>query len=264
MKTFRIIFVLIVFLFLLNQIKLLSQEIPMVQGEELMYEVSFFGVKLGSIKMVTEGYQTLGKNNVIKVKAYLDSYSGIPFVDLHTIMESWIDGSINFSHKFVSNSKLSNGWYYDQIIFDYPNKSILFDSWNNKKKDRSSVMKTNKKWCDGLSLFSVARKMVHSGKNIKIPTQMDRDTVLTVINFAGKKEVVNIDAVNYPIRTVYFDGKANWTGIYGLSGNFEGWFSDDIAAIPIKAKMKVYVGNVDIELIRWKRSGWWPPKAENR
>jgi len=247
-----------------NQLFIKAQEIPMITGEELTYEVSFFGVKLGSIKMVTEGYQTLGKENVIKVRAYLDSYKGIPFVDLHSIFESWIDPSINFSHKFASNTKITEGWYYDQVVFDYPNKSILFDSWKNKKKDRSSVVKTNKKWCDGLSLFSVARKMVHSGKNIRIPTQMDRDTVITVINFAGKKEIVNIDAVNYPVRTVYFDGKANWTGIYGLSGNFEGWFSDDAAAIPIKAKMKVYVGNVDIELISWKRGGWWPPRADNR
>jgi len=48
-------------------------------------------------------------------------------------------------------------------------------------------------------------------------------------------------------------------GNYGLSGKFEGWFSDDDAHIPIKAKMNVYVGSVVIELVKWKRGSWNPP-----
>jgi N-acetylglucosamine kinase-like BadF-type ATPase len=51
---------------------------------------------------------------------------------------------------------------------------------------------------------------------------------------------------------VYFRGNSNWTGIYGLTGAFEGWFSDDDARVPIRAKMRVYVGNVLIELVRWE------------
>jgi hypothetical protein len=67
--------------------------------------------------------------------------------------------------------------------------------------------------------------------------------------------------VNYPIMTTHFDGTANWTGVYGLTGSFEGWFSDDAARVPIKAKMKVYIGSVTLELQSWKRGNWQPPKA---
>ena len=81
------------------------------------------------------------------------------------------------------------------------------------------------------------------------------------INFDGKQEIVEIDAVKYPVRTKYLNGSADWTGAYGLSGKFEGWFSDDDAKIPIRAKMKVYVGSVNIELVSWKRTNWTPPKA---
>ncbi len=72
---------------------------------------------------------------------------------------------------------------------------------------------------------------------------------------------MDIDAVNYPVKTVYFNGKAEWNGLYGLNGKFEGWFSDDDACVPIKAKMNVYVGNVNIELKSWKRKNWTPPKG---
>jgi hypothetical protein len=87
------------------------------------------------------------------------------------------------------------------------------------------------------------------------------DTVNTVINFAGTIGKQTIDAVDYPIRTVYLNADANWTGIYGLSGRAEGWFSDDDARIPIVAKMNVYVGAVRLELVKWKRGSWQPPKA---
>jgi hypothetical protein len=46
-----------------------------------------------------------------------------------------------------------------------------------------------------------------------------------------------------------------------LEKDFEGWFSDDDARIPIRAKMKVIIGKVDIQLVRWKRANWSPPQG---
>jgi hypothetical protein len=229
-------------------------------GEELTYEVSFMGIKLGSIRMVIEGYQDLNGLKIVKGKSYIDSYDGIPFVDLKVTFESWMDTTITHSHKFVSNTKTSDGWYYEQTLFDYANKRIKIDGYQNKKLAKTDIIQTNKRWSDGLSLFYIARQFLYAKKNLKIPTLMDKDTVQTSINFMVKKEKVDIDAVSYPVRTVYFSGNANWTGIYGMTGAFEGWFSDDYACIPIKAKLKVYIGNVDVELKNWKRKGWGPPK----
>jgi hypothetical protein len=60
---------------------------------------------------------------------------------------------------------------------------------------------------------------------------------------------------------VGFDGRADFVGIFGLTGGFEGWFSNDEARVPIMAKMKVLIGSVTIELMRWNRPGWTPPRA---
>jgi hypothetical protein len=48
--------------------------------------------------------------------------------------------------------------------------------------------------------------------------------------------------------------------LYGLGGKFEGWFSADDSRVPIKARMKVYLGNINIELKKWIRTDWTPPK----
>ena len=90
---------------------------------------------------------------------------------------------------------------------------------------------------------------------------MNGDTANTFINFKGKRENIEIESVNYPVRTIYFNGKADWTGVYGVTGEFEGWFSDDEARVPILAKMKTYLGSANIKLVKWKRKNWSPPKG---
>ena len=238
-----------------------ADDILIQPGEELFYEVSYIGVKLGSIKVITESNQKLNGKSVHKCKAFIDSYRGIPFVSLHAIFESWLDPLVAFSHKFAGNTKVDDGWDYHQIIFDYPNNKITLDRFKNKKKYATDNYTIKEKFNDGLSLFFFARKFIQSKRNVKVPTFIDKDIVSTNIYFLGNKESTEIDAVDYKVKTIYFQGKANWKGIYGLSGDFEGWFSDDLAAVPIKAKMKVYIGSVNIELISWKRKGWSPPKA---
>jgi len=55
---------------------------------------------------------------------------------------------------------------------------------------------------------------------------------------------------------------ANFVGVFGLTGGFDGVFSNDGAGIPITARLKVILGSIKVELKNWKRDNWIPPKAE--
>lgn len=232
------------------------------KGEELVYEVSFFGVKLGKIKIVSEGEMTLEGKKIYKSKAYMNSYDGIPFVDLVSVYESWMHQSLKYSHQFVSHTKLKDDtWDYQMISMGYPD-NIVFEQWREKKKLKEVDIKTKKYLNDGSSLFFLSREMLMSGKSYKIPTILDTNVMYTYLNFHGRSEQAEIDLVDYPVNTIYFDGRAEWKGVYGLSGKFKGWFSNDEARVPIRAEMNVYLGNVVIELIEYKRENWQPPKWE--
>ncbi|MCX7880351.1 MAG: DUF3108 domain-containing protein [Ignavibacteria bacterium] len=241
---------------------LYSQKSKMIfPGEDLLYEVSFFGIKLGTIRIVTEGIEKIDGNYVFKTKAYINSYPSIPFLDLQGVFNSWMDSTASYSFKFTSSIKQKGLWFYEQVIFDHNKKLIQVDKFKKNEKYYSGVIHTEKKWNDGLSLFFFAREYTKSNRRVKTPTFMDKDTSYTLINFHGKRESVKISSIAYPVKTVNFYGKAEWTGIYGLTGFFEGWFSDDDASIPIKAKLNVYVGSINVELIKWSRKGWVPPKG---
>ncbi len=230
-------------------------------GEDLTYEVSYLGIKLGSIRIISEGEAEFEGSPVYRAKAVIRSYSGIPFVNLHVIYKSWMDKSLNFSRHFESNVKDGDEWIYEELQFEYDKGAIEASRWKNNKLLDADTIAIEKKYNEGMSLFFFARDKLFSKKRIRIPCHIS-DTTTTTISFYGRKEKSEIDAVKYPVKTVYFSGVLEGEGVYGMTGKFEGWFSDDDAKVPIKAKVRVYVGNVNIELISWKRNGWKPPKAD--
>ena len=122
-----------------------------------------------------------------------------------------------------------------------------FKQMNIKKSANASINITGN--CeDGLSLFYYARQHASEKKQIKIPTFVDTNEVTTNINFGIEHSDEDIDAVNYPIDVMKLDGRADFVGVFGLTGGFEGVFSNDVAGIPITARMKVILGSVKVEL----------------
>lgn len=231
-------------------------------GEELTYEVSYMGITLGTIKTIMEQPVMLDGVKCQKVKVFINSHPNIPFVSLHSVYESWMDTTLTFSRKFTANTMVEDDkWEFDQYLFDYPNNKLTMETFRDKKKTVTKTVDIKRKYNDGSSILFAARRLLRTKKTVRVPTVIMQDTVNTAINFRGTIQSREISAVDYPVRTVFFDGNADWTGIYGLTGRFEGWFSDDEAQIPIYATMKLYVGSVSIELVKWKRGNWAPPKA---
>ncbi len=256
----QIIIVILTLLFANNVAK--SQVFQV--GEELVYRVSYLGITLGKIILHSDSIDAIHNKKVYKTRAIISSNPYIPFIELKAVFNSWCDTSFAFSHKFISTMKIKDTiWDFHKIDFNYSISKVHAFKQIKNKVIFDELHKTNKKINDGLSILYFARQFVKSNKKFRVPTIIKKDIEYTNLNFTNKKEAIKIDVVKYPIRTIYFDGKADWKGIYGLSGEFEGWFSDDDESIPIKAKMSVYLGSINIELISWKRKGWQPPKAKS-
>ena len=232
-------------------------------GERLEYEVSYSIFSLGTVKI--EILDTAQRNGatVFRAKAYMDSYSGVPFVSLHWIFYSEIDPQL-YSHFFSGvDNKDSNNVLYSNYSFNYERNRVYIERGGRRQGDSTTKATDtiSKTYQDGLSLFFYARGNVHSNSSENVPTFVNEKKVNTYINFLNKKTSSEIDAVKYPIETVEFEGRADFVGIFGLTGGFSGWFSNDEAAVPVIAKMKVILGSIRLELVKWNRPGWVPPRA---
>ena len=237
----------------------------MLSDEELVYEVSWSIFKLGRIRVKLSA--TPSQGSVYSAVAYSDSYD-LPFVDFHAYSTSEMDSSL-FSYGSSLFEKRDTNWFRQIYTFDPATKVYVTEnafvkdvrSTPQQKPTYDTLRLPYTRFQDGTSILYFARARVHDQRAIAVPTLVRGKAGKTNFYFPGESTSETIDAVSYPIKVIEFEGKAEFEGIFGLTGDFTGWFSDDNAAVPIKAKMKVLLGSVWLELKEWKRGNWLPPKA---
>ncbi len=237
-------------------------------GEDLEYRVSYSIFTLGRIRIrVIDRFERNGRT-VYKAQALINSAAGLPFIDLHVVFESELDEEV-FSYSWLSKDSSSKEMSFRHYRFDYDvNRVVVERSTQRLNAERViegyDTVAINGKAQDGLTSFYFARKHLHTQGGMNIPTVIESKEVNTFINYMNKRTSVEIDAVNYPVEVIELEGRADYTGVFGLTGAFRGWFSNDNARVPVVARMKVLIGSIYIELERWNRPGWSPPRFEKR
>jgi hypothetical protein len=230
-------------------------------GEELTYVVSYSFIKLGEVKLLVKDKKELNGKTYYNTVAYINSYSGIPFVSLHQIYESRINQNYtsDYFRGIVKHDEYST---FTDYSFDYKNSKtrIKRGKINPYQLWIDSTAGLNNQMQDGLSIFYFARMNLGTRKSVNVPCFVNEKYEITKINFYTDIQDAEIDAVDYDVSCLRLDGRMDFISIYGLTGYFEGLFSNDEASIPIVAKMNVFLGNVKLELKQWKREGWNPPK----
>ena len=211
----------------------------LLDGEDLIYNVRYGFIDLGQIRIKTSNGEVTGATRTYRGKALIDSYSKVPFVDLHAIFENVIDAGM-FSHHFEARMKEKEGWGFARYEFDYQRHRVIIDVG---------------------SADSIIAKLL-SGQQFNVPTLIKEQKANSFLDFRNERTSVEVDAIDYPVDVVHFDGHLDFVGIFGLTGGFEGWFSNDEARVPIMAKMKVLIGSVTVELMKWNRQGWTPPRGQ--
>jgi len=242
----------------------LAEDRKMQIGEDITYVVKYTFIKLGEVRLRVINKVQIEGREYYNAIANIDSYSGIPFVSLHQVYESKVNNHY-FSDFFKGIVRHSEFTTFTEYKFDYSKKSLSvkkgkvnpFEIWTD------STTTAERMYQDGLSIFYYARMNTGSNKSVNLPCFVNEEKVYTKINFYDRISPVEIESIDYPVECVYLDGETDFVSVYGLTGRFEGWFSNDEAAIPIKAHMKVIIGNVTLELIKWKKTGWIPPKFKN-
>ncbi len=231
------------------------------RGEELVYEVRYLTFMLGTITARCLAVDSVTKH--YKMECIIRSAKGVPFVTLLTRFQSTVNEQVtstSFSTKEHVEDTLNK-----YINYTFPkNRDVVYISERIGRdpipEHYDTLTLDGKRWQDGLSLLFYARAHALQRYTDYVPVLMYRSKATTTINFGVKDDDMEIDAVPYPIHTVKLDGETGFTGIFGLTGGFEGWFSKDAASVPIYAKMHVILGSVRLELVSWKKPGWIPPR----
>lgn len=230
-------------------------------GEDFTYVVSYSLLKLGEVRIkILEAKETEGAMTY-RAAAYMDSYPNVPFVNLHQIYES----TFSEDNKPLKFRGIVKGEEYTTFTnYEYNYEKSLIHVKKGKVKPyqlwTDSTASADKIYQDGLSILFYARMNFGNNRSIDIPCFVNEKKVNTKLNYYTDITDVSIDAVDYAVACIRLDGETDFVSVFGLTGYFQGWFSNDEALIPIVAEMKVIIGNVKLELVKWNRKGWNPPE----
>lgn len=231
-----------------------------MEGEVLNYVVYYGFIKLGEVDMKITGKKTENERIIYTSKSIMKSYKGIPFVSLNSIFESDMiyEGKELYSKRFKATEYNEEGTVVIEYFFNYDSNFVYVKKNNKGKIERDEKIKfnSNVKFQDGLSLFYLARLNSFSEENYLVPVFMNEAETSVNYYFSAKNDEISISKFDYDINSVRCNGVANFEGVFGLSGEFVGWFTNDEARVPLKSQLSVMIGNITLELDSYKRIGW--------
>lgn len=234
----------------------------LVIGEDLTYVVKYAFLRLGEVRFKVVEKTKINNIPVYKTVAYIDSYPDLPFVSIHQVYESYIDSTF-FPLKFFARIFSEDTTFVNYLFIHDLKIEMQKGKYGDSHLWLDSVKFVDKRLQDGLSILFFARKTIGADSTIFVPCFVNEKEEKTKINFYPQEEPISIEAVDYRINCLRIDGETSFVSVYGLTGYFEGWFSNDTFSVPILAKMQVLIGSVTLELIKWNKKLWIPPSYTN-
>jgi hypothetical protein len=232
-------------------------------GEELDYRVRYWFITIATVQFkVTDKFERDGRT-VYRAASTVDANPSLHWLtQLHLRCASEIDQE-GFSYSWLCNDSSSTGVTYTSIQFDYPNQRMYYRKGQVVAGERvpSSVdtVPVSGHNEDGVSLVFYLREHARQQTDEHIPAFLSKQQVFLDVNYANDLNDIGFGAVDYPVDAIRIKGRADFIGAGGLTGAFEAWVSNDDARVVITARLKVIVGSVTAELVKWKRADWAPP-----
>ncbi len=211
-------------------------------GEQLDYEMSYGWITGGVASLRLEETQFMGKD-VYHVKA-VGKTIGVAHTIYHVrdSYESYFDPETGKPYKSVMNLREGNYRNYNEVYYNH-NEGTLISKKSGKKEIGKEVF-------DIVSAFYFLRKNLKDikvGDKVVIHTYFHDEPWDLVIRYKG----------NETIKTRF--GKINCMKFKPivLEGTFESedaldiWISNDQNKIPVRVKMKFFVGSFKTDLVKY-------------
>jgi len=222
--------------------------------ERLTYDVRWSFINLGTVTITQTTGTIDGKCHSIARMAVLSNPS-IPFLDLDFVHETAFQSAdLQIDRETITTKSRPRTFY----VHDAVNGSILMVDSLDGRECRRNTVSSPPPCYDVNTLLLYARRTARGNARVSLPTVIDYGVNPTEIIMTGECERIDVPAFEGTVRSRHFTGIAHWVGssFAGMSGRFEGWVSDDDAAVPLRASVKILLGSIVLELASYERAGW--------
>lgn len=219
--------------------------------EVLTYEVKYSFFKLGEARI--EVTDTLYRGEPAwHIRGIITSAPGIPFVgreeNHYNSIFRVIDGSpteLVYWKDDVDDEEFSE----DRYVFDYERQRV----YAFKRGEPRDTLDLEQPATSGPLIFMFSRLIAGREADSRVFIYLDERKGTIDMKYSAGLESRSYKAFENPVEAFYADGYADINGPFGFRGDFEAWFADDALRIPLEARVKVWLGNVKVRLIDYKK-----------
>ncbi|MEW6127622.1 MAG: DUF3108 domain-containing protein [Acidobacteriota bacterium] len=231
----------------------ITHPLPFQAGESLFYEVSFekliFSGKVGEMTLKTEptaNANTLQLKGEIVSKGFLTSLFKLNFEQTLSSLISTEDLSVIEAVKLIDDGK-TRKQHTMKIDREKGRLKYVFKNLSEPDFAPQEKESTSPVWVqDILSIFYFTRTQeLKEGTTLSFPV-CDEGRIRNIEVLIGKREEVKVDAGKF--KAIMIEAKIFGGLFLRRSGEMYIWFSDDARKLPVKTKLKLSNGTVNIEL----------------
>lgn len=220
--------------------------------EVFTYKVKFGFFKLGEVKTTILKDTTYQGQKIWWLRTVITSNSSLPFVgkeENHYNTYMVETDSTPYTELYWRDNVDENEFEAEVYDYDYENKSVYI--W----KDGSPVdtLSLSEPSSSGQLVFYYSRLFAGTGKNYRLPVYLEREKGYINAMNSTETEKREYDAFDDLVETYFSEGDADIDGPFGFRGKFKAWYVADDLRVPAEAHAKVWLGNVKVQLVDYKK-----------
>jgi tetratricopeptide (TPR) repeat protein len=217
---------------------------PLEPGERLRYRARYLFFRFATLEMENQGFTEVRGKRAARLVVSVRSNPGFPFLTIDSRFESLIadDGSV-LAHRSVSRDSTEAHrtavYEMDRETGECVVRQVAEGVFGF---DRLPVPPLAQ---DGLSILQLARGLARSPSSLSVLTAVDSSWKGTELRSVRRER---IRWAGREVDATLVEARGHYKGPAGLSGLIRTWISTDARAIPYRAKVKLGLGSIVLEL----------------
>lgn len=219
--------------------------IPRTGSAGLRWTISYGILELGELSL-SETESIEGFNLGLEIR----SNRKLPVAPLAYSYRSDLDAESR-PLRFACRSSKGKDRKTEEYLYDYRSSSLRFTRDAVKDGRRSVVsgeLPLSPRLFDGISLIGWMMALRGSGLDRRASFIGDMEAVPLELSFRAEEESVRLPGRAAPLRAYRVDGRLSGSGVAGLAGTFTVWLSAGPSRLPLKAALRLWIGEAVILL----------------
>jgi hypothetical protein len=224
---------------------------PVVVGEKLVYDVTYFGVSAGSLTMEVLPHAQINQRKVYQIRGVARTSKFFEmFYRLNDTVETFMDYDGLFSHRFhlvLDESKQTRDAL--ELYDSEKGQAYYWNRWNHYRKgfiENKEFKPISRFPQDSISVLYYMRSLpLAVGKKFKMPVVTEGN------EWEAEIEVLRTEMEDTPMGTVrclVMRPETRFQGVLKKTGESLFWVTDDDRRILVRVEAKVKIGAVVLKL----------------